>query len=124
MPQEDHHTVTEINDLPAISVDVDDHGVITIRGDLDVATAPMAARIVAEHAHEGADTVLDLGELAFMDSSGLRVLLVAANRAAKNGNAVRIRAVTPAVERLLAFTGTSELFVLPGARTTGAVVRD
>ena len=112
--------MTEINDLPAMSLDVDDHGVITIRGDLDVATAPTAARVVAAHCHEGADTVLDLGELGFMDSSGLRVLLLAANRAAKYGDAVRIRAITPAVERLLSYTGTADLFVLPGASTTAA----
>lgn len=110
--------MTETNELPAMSVDVDEHGVIIIRGDLDVATAPAAARVVAEHAHEGSDVVLDLGELEFMDSSGLRVLLVAANRAAKHGDAVHIRALTPAVDRLLAFTGTAELFVLPGAATT------
>ncbi len=115
--------MTDTSDLPAMSVDVDDEGVITIRGDLDVATAPAAARVVAEHAREGTDTVLDLGQLDFMDSSGLRVLLVAANRAAKHGDAIHIRALTPAVERLLVYTGTTELFVLPGAAASGAPVR-
>lgn len=114
--------MTDINELPSMTVDVDDHGVITIRGDLDVATAPVAGRVVAEHAHPGGTIVLDLGDVEFMDSSGLRVLLLAANRASREGGSVRLRALTPAVERLLALTGTVELFVLPGRDADGSAL--
>lgn len=97
----------------AITIEVDDDDVIVIRGDLDVATAPMASRFVNEHSRPSGQTVFDLGELEFMDSSGLRVLLLAANRATKHGGSVRLRAVAPAVERLLMFTGTAPLFEIP-----------
>jgi anti-anti-sigma factor len=56
--------------------------VLVLRGDLDLAGAAVVERALAE-AEESrpAALVLDLREVTFMDSSGLRVLIVAAQRA-------------------------------------------
>ena len=54
--------------------------VVVIRGELDLATAPELERVISERLDAGDDVVVDLRELAFMDSSGLRVLVAAHTR--------------------------------------------
>jgi anti-sigma B factor antagonist len=51
---------------------------LVLRGELDLATAP---RLVQALAATGDDVVLDLRDLTFMDSTGVRVLLEAAEGA-------------------------------------------
>lgn len=59
--------------------------VVTIRGELDLATAPELETALLERLDAGQEVVLDLRELQFMDSSGLRVLVTAHARAADGG---------------------------------------
>jgi anti-anti-sigma factor len=77
--------------------------ILSFSGELDIATAPLAERALAE----GAD-VLDLSELEFMDSSGLKVLLrVCSDRSER----LVVRGVRPSVRRLLDMTGVGDLLV-------------
>jgi anti-sigma B factor antagonist len=84
--------------------------VLRIRGDLDIAVEDDAVAIVATalaSAPPPAVLVLDLSDVAFMDSSGLRALLRMHNRHASQ---IRLGPVSTVVERLLELTGTSEVF--------------
>ena len=75
----------------SISVsDVDRRAVIVVRGELDLATAPDLDEVVNERLDAGQEVVLDLRELDFMDSSGLRVLVAAHTRAMDGGPPFRI----------------------------------
>jgi anti-sigma B factor antagonist len=65
--------------------DSDGRAVVTVRGELDLATAPELETALLERLDAGDDVVLDLRELEFMDSSGLRVLVTAHARAADGG---------------------------------------
>jgi anti-sigma B factor antagonist len=65
--------------------DSDGRAVVTIRGELDLATAPELETTLLERLDAGHDVVLDLRELQFMDSSGLRVLVTAHTRVADGG---------------------------------------
>jgi anti-sigma B factor antagonist len=67
-----------VNDLDFdLSVEHDERGTcrLTVRGELDLATA---ARLEQALAEAGDDVLLDLRGLTFMDSTGVRVLLEAA----------------------------------------------
>jgi anti-sigma B factor antagonist len=64
--------------------DRDGRAVVVPRGELDLATAPDLEAALAERFDAGQDVVVDLRELAFMDSTGLRVL-VAAHARVENG---------------------------------------
>ena len=55
----------------------DGRAVVVPRGELDLATAPELDAVVNERLDAGQDVVMDLRELAFMDSTGLRVLVAA-----------------------------------------------
>src|SRR4051794_15844929 len=89
--------------------------VLRIRGDLDIAVEDDAVAAVARAL--AADPpppvlVLDLSEVGFMDSSGLRALLRMHNH---HGRQIRLGPVSAVVERLLQLTGTAELFSADGA---------
>jgi anti-sigma B factor antagonist len=63
----------------------DGRALVVVRGELDLATAPDLEAVVTECLDAGHHVVIDLRELEFMDSSGLRVLVSAHFRAADDG---------------------------------------
>lgn len=64
---------------------------LSVRGELDVATAPrLAEAVVSELAAGPRSLVLDLTGTTFMDSSGARELVRAARRAADAGTAIEV----------------------------------
>lgn len=52
--------------------------VIRLRGELDLAGAPRLAEAVRDEARDGDPVVLDMSEVTFIDSTGVRTLLDAA----------------------------------------------
>ena len=83
-------------------------GVVTVvvTGEVDLDTAPTVRDEVLRHLHGGAAVHLDLGDVTFMDSSGLHVLLATSRRAAEVGADLRLARVSARVQRLLELTGT------------------
>jgi len=77
------------------------------RGELDLATSPELERLVLGRLQEGGRVVLDLRELEFMDSSGVRVLVAAHARAQSDRADLRIVRPAPgsAVERIITVSG-------------------
>lgn len=68
---------------------VEGHAVLRVRGELDLATAPvLAASVDAELATSPSELVLDLTATSFLDSSGCRELAKSAKRAVGVGAAV------------------------------------
>jgi anti-anti-sigma factor len=58
---------------------------------------------------EASAVLLDLSELEFIDSTGLRTLMIAAEEAGSDGDKLRVRrSLSPAVERLLDLTGLAD----------------
>ena len=55
--------------------------VLRVAGEVDLSNSERLAEALTSEAGDGAGIVLDLSEVPFMDSSGLRVLLLAANDA-------------------------------------------
>jgi len=87
--------------------DPDGTPVITLDGQLALATAASAERAFASlpAPSDGVtDVVVDMTGLTFMDSSGITVLLTAANR----GHAVRLRHPSSIIRNLIAATGLNE----------------
>lgn len=76
--------------------------VLSLCGDLDVATAPALRTRLAELTEVGQFRfILDLAPLGFVDAYGLRVLLAAAAQADARDGWVRLIGVRPRVRRIL-----------------------
>jgi anti-sigma B factor antagonist len=81
--------------------------VVTVRGELDLATADRLWTELEPLLVPRSVVVLDGAGITFMDSSGLRVLLQAGKRAAADGAVFRLVAPQPAVQRVLELAGTA-----------------
>jgi anti-anti-sigma factor len=81
-------------------------GHIALRGDLDVSNTSALDRVLADRLAEGGATVdVDLAELTFIDSAGLRTLASAAGRYEDRHSHLRVHAPRPAVTRMLRIVG-------------------
>lgn len=81
-------------------------------GEIDAHTAPALSRALAtsaEAAGEGDVPVIDLAEVSFMDSSGLRVLVEATRAARDRGSDLELASPQPALSRLFEIAGLTEL---------------
>ncbi len=77
--------------------------VVALHGELDLATAPELDDVLTQHA--GAELVVDLEDLTFLDSSGLAVLLRATAR-----RTLALRRPNQLVLRVLETTGVADRF--------------
>jgi anti-sigma B factor antagonist len=82
--------------------------IVRLRGELDVATAPSFERVLLSLRPPRQRVVLDLAELRFMDSTGLRILLKAKRAAAEGGWLLVLRSVPPNIRRLLELAGVAD----------------
>lgn len=80
--------------------------VIRPSGELDMSTAPVLDAALREAMDsERTQVIVDLGGLSFIDSTGLRLLVVAAERSRKAGNRLRLLRGSEPVERMLEVSG-------------------
>ncbi len=86
-----------------------DRVVIALEGELDMASAPLLQKAI-----EGADlqdngmVVLDLHDLQFIDSTGLRVILAARKLCTERNQELAVTHSSQQVERLLSVTGVAQ----------------
>jgi anti-anti-sigma factor len=79
---------------------------VLLAGELDAAARPAAEEELAGLRCDGRDITLDLSELEFLDSSGLRYLLDLTH-AQDGASPVRLVSASAAVRRLAELTGTT-----------------
>ena len=94
----------------------DGRAIVVPRGELDLATAPELDALVNERLDAGQDVVIDLRELAFMDSTGLRVLVAAHARVEGADRGPTFLVVRPLpgapIQRILAIAGVESVLDL------------
>jgi anti-anti-sigma factor len=91
------------------SSDVSGAPLIALQGELDIASAESLRRAVEEVVAEGPKRlVFDLSDLTFMDSSGIAVMVFAANNIAQ----IELRHPSSIVRRVVEATGLSDILHL------------
>ncbi len=89
-----------------------DHVVMAVSGELDMSTAPglsvALADVVDRHP---LDLTVDLADLAFIDSTGLTVLVRASKQLREHDATLRLSSPTPSVRRILEIVGLDHLLV-------------
>lgn len=97
-------------DFDVVSVSRDDEVIVAVRGEVDLATAPLLERELSLGSVQRARAVLvDLERVAFMDLTGLRPLVRFASPE-RPGHRVTITAGPPSVQRLLELSGLRRHF--------------
>ncbi len=101
-----------VGDRDQLTVDVrwdTDRVVLALDGELDMATAPRLQSAIDDPGVASMPSVvLDLRELQFIDSTGLRVILAALQASRERGQEFAITRGSAQVERLLSITGVAE----------------
>ena len=69
--------------------------VVTVAGEIDIATAARLRERLFELAAGGRPLVADLDQVRFIDSAGLAALVGAANRAAAHGGSLHVVCARP-----------------------------
>jgi anti-sigma B factor antagonist len=84
---------------------------VSLQGELDLSSArQMEERFAAIDEQGPTRVVVDLARLLFMDSSGLRVLLLADARAREHGYELVLRPGRDSVQRVFEMTGALDIF--------------
>lgn len=101
---------------------------VAVRGELDLDAGDRFQRILRDALDRSVRGVdLDLRGVTFCDCAALNILLAVRQRALADGKTVTLHAASAMVDRLLALTGTRDLFAGPapaGAEATGPPPRD
>ncbi len=82
--------------------------VVSVEGEIDLATAPTVAAALAARESAERALVLDLRDTAFLDSSGIRVLVEAHRAAARDGIPFTVVPGHAGIRELLETTGVAE----------------
>lgn len=107
--------MTEMEDNHSLSVNQHPDGVIVVHGDIDVAGGPILEAALLK-VDGNSPVIIDLDDVFFIDSSGLRCLLDAGRRARDRETTVVLRGVGSEVLRLLEITGTTDQFSIEHRR--------
>lgn len=87
------------------------HALVRLIGELDIAAVATAERAIAwAERRRPLALEVDLSTLAFMDSTGLRLMLGTRDRAEADGRELRVRRGPSPVQRVFEMTELTQLF--------------
>ncbi|MCU1360234.1 MAG: anti-sigma-factor antagonist [Ilumatobacteraceae bacterium] len=85
--------------------------IVTVRGEIDLPSMEMFAASVDEAIAASSHVVLDMSEVTFLDSTGLRVIVAAVLRVSEGGS-LTVRDASPAVTRVLQLSGIDSVVTM------------
>lgn len=83
--------------------------VVTLHGELDMATCPALEQALGEALDSGRPVIVDMASLTFMDSTGISVLLGACRRAEEAGRSLVVRSPRRPVLKAFQLTGVDQI---------------
>jgi anti-sigma B factor antagonist len=98
-------------ELEIASEHSDDFCVLTLKGEVDVYTAPRLKERMVELVDSGcAKIIVDLDEVGFIDSSGLGVLVGGLRRVKEHDGAIRLVCSRDNIMKIFRITGLDKVF--------------
>ncbi|WP_173434275.1 STAS domain-containing protein [Allosalinactinospora lopnorensis] len=90
-----------------------DYAVVTVRGEIDLYTAPQLRSGFVDALEDGARRlIVDMSRVDFCDSTGMSVLLSAMKRSREKGGDLELVAPKSAVMKVLEVTGLDAVFTI------------
>ncbi len=86
--------------------------VVTASGRLDSNTASVLQAMLPTRVQSNPATILDLAEMAYVSSAGLRVLLIAAKAARSNGHRLVLTGLSDSVREVFDISGFTTIFTI------------
>lgn len=86
--------------------------VLTLTGRLDSNTAPELERVLPARMESGEAVVVDLSQVSYVSSAGLRVLLKGAKIARSSGHGLALSGMAPSVREVFDISGFSTIFTI------------
>lgn len=106
--------------LDSAPTSADSGPVLKVSGEVDIQTSPILDEHLKRAQAEGVSSiVVDLGEVTFLDSTGLSVLIAGLKRCQSAGGNMRLVAPRPNVRRVLEVTGLLDAFRVETDREEG-----
>ena len=99
----------------ALSIEIlttDDRTVVRVAGEVDLATQGMVDAALAAEGIEPRALTVDLAGVTFLDSAGLRMLVLLHQRCADNGGSLVVTSPPPAVQTLFEITGLDSILTI------------
>jgi anti-sigma B factor antagonist len=99
---------------------------LRVGGEVDLATSPQLHAKLTDLVEVGqaGSVIVDLTPVAFMDSTGLSVLLAAHKRAQADGHSIRLACPAGPVLRVLRLTGMEKVFSVYGSLAEAVAAQD
>ena len=95
-----------VHPFSAVVTEGNGESVVTVVGELDMATAPELATVLASVVENGLEkVVVDLSGLSFIDSSGIAVLVTAQHRLLEQQRHLALRAARPTALKVFEIAG-------------------
>jgi anti-sigma B factor antagonist len=93
-----------------------DTSVVSLRGEIDVYTAPRLRQALIDLVSQGAtDIVVDMDKVDFLDSTGLGVLVGGLKRVKSNDGDLRLVVTQDRIMKIFDITGLSKVFPIHGS---------
>jgi len=86
--------------------------VVTAVGRLDSNTASVLQAVLPTRVQSNPATILDLAEMAYVSSAGLRVLLIAAKAARSSGHRLVLTGLSDSVREVFDISGFTTIFTI------------
>jgi anti-sigma B factor antagonist len=95
-----------------VSIDehADAYSIVTVRGEVDLHTAPKVQYAIERGSEDVTTVVVDMGGIAFMDSTALSTFMRAKESLEGRGVSLRLTSPSSAVERIFTVTGFGDYF--------------
>lgn len=104
----------------SIHRDTQDHLVLLqLEGRLDTVTAPQFDQALQAHTDGPTRLLIDLAQVQYVSSAGLRVFLMAAKKLQKTGGSLVICAMSPAVREVFDIAGFSRMLRIEADQAAG-----
>jgi len=111
MPDEERTSPREFG--VQVSEDADGRTLVAVSGEVDVYTAPRLRDCLYDLIGDGKmQLVIDFGDMDFIDSTGLGVLVGALKRLRQAGGDLALRSPSRATYKILEITGLTKVFTV------------
>ena len=106
--------IPDANGTALLSIEVEGSGsrvFLQLKGELDISTAPLLQSTLADVVRDPPEEiVLNLGDLSYVDSTGLSLFITATKRARAAGSKLVLRDPQESTQRLLEITNLTDYF--------------